>query len=143
MLLRVSPMRGVVRFGAKGKLSPRFIGLYEVKERIRKMAYRLALPNSLVKVHVHVSQLKRYFAASSHVLDPEPFELETNLSYEEQPIRILDTKVRSTRRKDVTMVKVLWANHEREVATWETESAMREKYKDNNQYLIRVKTSKW
>ena len=55
-------------------------------------------------------------------------ELNETLSYTEQPVRILDTKVRSTRRKDITMVKILWANHEREAATWETETFMREKY---------------
>ena len=88
MLLRVSPMRGVVRFGAHGKLSPRFIGPYEILERVGKMVYRLALPNSFEKVHnvFHVSQLKRYFAATSHLLDPEPLELDTILSYVEQPV---------------------------------------------------------
>ncbi|XP_057543307.1 uncharacterized protein LOC130821530 [Amaranthus tricolor] len=53
----------------------------------------------------------------THVLDPEPLDLDTSLSYSEKPVRILDTKVRSTRRKDISMVKVLWSNHEREAAT--------------------------
>ena len=68
-MLRLLPMRGVVHFGARGKLSPRFIGPYEILERVGKMPYRLALPDSLEKVHdvFHVSQLKRYFAATSHV----------------------------------------------------------------------------
>ena len=130
LLLRVSPMHGVIRFGTRGKLSPRFIGPNEILERVGKVAYRLALPNSLEKVHdvFHVSQLKRYHAAASHVLDPEPLDLDTSLSYSEKPIRILDTKFRSTRRKDISMVKVLWSNHEREAATWDMEDAMREKY---------------
>jgi hypothetical protein len=130
VLLKVSPTKGVVRFGARGKLSPRYIGPYEIVERIGTLAYRLALPNSLEKVHdvFHVSQLKRYIPATTHVLDPEPLELDSTLTYEEKPVRILVTKVRSTRRKDITMVKVLWSNHEREAATWETESSMREKY---------------
>ncbi|XP_057520882.1 uncharacterized protein LOC130801133 [Amaranthus tricolor] len=123
-------MRGVVRFGTSGKLSPLFIGPYEILERVGKLAYRLALPNSLEKVHdvFHVSQLKRYLAAASHVLDPEIVELDETLSYSEQPVHILDTKVRSTRRKDIIMVKVLWENHERKAATWETKTFMREKY---------------
>ncbi|XP_057526299.1 uncharacterized protein LOC130805541 [Amaranthus tricolor] len=103
VLLRVSPMRRVVRFGARGKLSPRFIGPYEILERLR-----------------------RYHATATHVLDAEPLELDASLSYSEKPVRILDTKVRSTRRKDIFMVKVLWSNHEREAATWEMEDAMRE-----------------
>ncbi|XP_057532977.1 uncharacterized protein LOC130810870 [Amaranthus tricolor] len=108
------------------RLSPRFIGPYDILEEVGKVAYRLALPNSLEKVHdvFHVSQLKRYHAAASHVLDPEPLDLDTSLSYSEQLVRILDTKVRSTRRKDISMVKVLWSNHEREAATWETEDSM-------------------
>ncbi|XP_057535206.1 uncharacterized protein LOC130813394 [Amaranthus tricolor] len=90
LLLRVSPKRGVVRFGARGKLSPRFISPHEILERVDKMDYRLALPDSLEKVHdlFHVSQLKTYFATTSHVLDPEPLELHTNLSSAEQPVRI-------------------------------------------------------
>ena len=98
VLLCVSPMRGVVRFGARGKLSPRFIGPYKILERVGKVAYQLALPNSLEMVYdvFHVSQLKRYRAATSHALDTEPLDLDTSLSYSEQPIRILDTKVRST-----------------------------------------------
>ncbi|XP_057532893.1 uncharacterized protein LOC130810782 [Amaranthus tricolor] len=84
-----------------------------------RVAYRLALPNSLEKVHdvFHVSQLKRYHAATSHVLDPEPLDLDTSLSYSEKPVIILDTKVRSRRRKNISTVKVLWSNHEREAAT--------------------------
>ncbi|XP_057535205.1 uncharacterized protein LOC130813392 [Amaranthus tricolor] len=123
-------MRGVFRFGTRRKLSPHFIGPYEILERVGKLAYQLALPNSLEKVHhvFHVSQLKRYLVAASLVLDPDTVELDQTLSYMEQPVCILDTKVRSTRRKDITMVKVLWANHECEAATWETETFMREKY---------------
>ena len=120
-------MKGVVRFGARGKLSPRFIGPYDIVEKVGKLAYRLALPNALGKVHdvFHISRLKCYVAASSHVLDPKPSDLDENLSYEEQPIRILDRKVRSTRRKDITMVKVLWSDHRSQEATWETEDSMR------------------
>ena len=130
VLLRVSSMRGVVCFCTRGNLSPRFIGPYEILERVGKLTYRLALPNSLEKVHdvFHVSQLKRYLAATSHVLDPKTMELDENLSYTEQLVRVLDTKVRNTRRKDITIVKVLWANHERKAATWETKTFIREKY---------------
>ncbi|XP_057540678.1 uncharacterized protein LOC130818528 [Amaranthus tricolor] len=119
-----------MRFGKKGKLSPKFIGPYEVTEKVGKVAYRLALPNELGKVHdvFHISQLQRYIPDKSHVLDPEPLDLDENLSYEEKPIKIIDSKVRSTRRKDIKMVKVLWANQRTQEATWETEVSMREKY---------------
>ncbi|XP_057543907.1 uncharacterized protein LOC130823304 [Amaranthus tricolor] len=119
-----------MRFGKKAKLSPKFIGPYEVIEKVGKVAYRLALPNELGKVHnvFHISQLKRYVFDKSHVLDPEPLDLDENLSYEEKPIKILDSKVHSTRRKGIKMVKVLWPNKRTQEATWETEDSMREKY---------------
>ncbi|XP_057526345.1 uncharacterized protein LOC130805581 [Amaranthus tricolor] len=102
VLLCVSLIKGVVRFGARGKLSPCFIGPYDIVEKVGKLAYRLALPNAL--------------------------ELDESLTYEEQLVRILDAKVHSTRRKDITMVKVLWSNHRSQEATWETEYSMREQY---------------
>lgn len=128
--LRVSPMRGVFRFGQKGKLSPKYVGPYDVVERVGPSAYRLDLPAEVGDVHrvFHVSQLKRYVSHPSHVLQPERLKLQPTLRYEETPVRILDSKVRETRTSRVSLVKVLWSNHEVEEATWEMEEAMREKY---------------
>lgn len=130
VLLRVSPTKGVIRFGRKGKLSPRFIGPYEILEKIGKVAYRLALPIELANVHdvFHISQLKKYIHDPSHVIRPEMVELDGTLTYEEKPIRILDEKVRKTRNKEVKVLKVLWSNHEMEEATWESEETLRQKY---------------
>ncbi|XP_019196122.1 PREDICTED: uncharacterized protein LOC109190036 [Ipomoea nil] len=130
--LKVSPTRGVMRFGKKGKLSPRFIGPYEILEKVGNLAYRLALPVELEQTHkvFHVSQLKKYVHNATHVLQPEIMCLDDTLSYEEKPMKILDTKTRETRRKTVKMVKVLWSNREREEATWELGSATRELYPD-------------
>ena len=130
VLLKVSPMKGVMRFGKKGKLSPKYIGPYEILERIGKVAYRLALPMDLHRVHnvFHISQLGKYVPDKSHVLQPETIELDQSLTFEERPVKILDSKVRSTRTKDVKIVKVLWSNQESEEATWEAEEEMRKKY---------------
>ena len=132
VLLKVSPMKGVMRFGKKGKLSPKYIGPYEILERIGKVAYKLALPMELSKVHnvFHVSQLRKYVPDKSHVLQPESIELDESLTYEEKPVKILDSKVRQTRRKGVKIVKVLWSNQNSEEATWEAEEEMRQKYPD-------------
>ncbi|CAH9124286.1 unnamed protein product [Cuscuta epithymum] len=130
VLLKVSPTKGVMRFGKKGKLSPRFIGPYDILERVGRLAYRLALPMELAKVHnvFHISQLKKYVRDESHILNPEVVELDETLTYEERPIQILDTKTRETRRKSIKMVKVLWSNHLAENATWESEDDMRNRY---------------
>ncbi|XP_019184755.1 PREDICTED: uncharacterized protein LOC109179720 [Ipomoea nil] len=130
--LKASPTQGVMRFGKKGKLSPRFIGPYEILERIGNLAYHLALLMELERVHnvFHVSQLKKYVHDPSHVIPPKVVPLDGTMSYEERPIRILDSKTRETHRKSIKMVKVWWSHHGVEEATWELKSAMRERYPD-------------
>ncbi|XP_074278053.1 uncharacterized protein LOC141601657 [Silene latifolia] len=119
-----------MRFGKRGKLSQKYVGPYEILDRVGEVAYRLALPPALARVYnvFHVSQLRKYVSDPSHVLEIENIELDEQLTYEEFPKEILDTKVRKTRNGEVSLVKVLWSNHEVEEATWETEASMREKY---------------
>ncbi|GAV89973.1 Chromo domain-containing protein [Cephalotus follicularis] len=119
-----------MRFGKKGKLSPRYIGPYEILERIGEVAYRLALPPSLSHVHniFHVSLLRKYMANPSQVLRVEPIQVHEDLSYNEQPVEILDYKEQVLRTKTIQLVKVLWKNHEVEEATWELEDTMRQEY---------------
>ncbi|KAL5564016.1 hypothetical protein UlMin_033763 [Ulmus minor] len=92
VFLKIAPMKGVMRFGKKGKLSPRFIGPYEILERVGKVAYRLALPPDLSKVHnvFHVSMLKKYISDPTHILQSEPIQVNEDLTYEEKPVQILD-----------------------------------------------------
>ena len=89
VFLRVSQLRGVNRFGKKGKLSRRFVGPFEILERIGQVAYRLVVPPALCSVHnvFHISMLRKYALDGTHVLSYEDLELEANLSYEEQPVR--------------------------------------------------------
>ncbi len=91
VFLKVFPWKKIMRFGRKGKLSPRFIGSYEVLERVGPLAYRLALPPKLEKIHnvFHVSLLRRYRYDPSHVLPVAKIEVNLNLTYEEEPIEIL------------------------------------------------------
>ena len=86
-------LRGVARFGKKGKLSPRYIGPYEVIERVGPVSYKLALPVELAQIHdvFHVSMLRRYRSDPSHVISRESIEITDNLSYAEEPVQILDT----------------------------------------------------
>ena len=130
VFLRVSPWKGVRRFGKKGKLSPRFIGPFEILERVGQVAYRLALPPALSAVHdvFHVSALRRYVSDVSHVLSYENLVLDETLSYEEQPVKVLDRKDKVLRNKTISLVKVLWRNSKVEEATWELESDMRSQH---------------
>ncbi|KAK6149325.1 hypothetical protein DH2020_016850 [Rehmannia glutinosa] len=130
VFLKVTPMKGVMRFGKKGKLSPRYIGPFHITERIGDVAYRLDLPASMSQIHdvFHVSMLRKYVANPSHILTNEPIELKTNLSYEEMPVGILLREVKKLRNKEIPLVKVLWRNQSVEEATWEREDEMRAKY---------------
>ncbi|XP_070034614.1 uncharacterized protein [Nicotiana tomentosiformis] len=130
VFLKDSPMKGIMRFGRKGKLSPIYIGPYPILERIRLVAYRLALPPELSSVYLvfHVSMLKKYFHDPSHIIDRQDIEFDDTLSYEEVPVAIIDRQVRRLRNKDVASIKVIWRNHSAEESTWEPEEAMKEKY---------------
>ena len=130
VFLKVSPWKKVMRFGKKDKLSPRFIGPYEVIEKVGPVAYRLALPPELEKIHsvFHVSMLWRYRSDPSHVVSSETIELRPDLTYEEDPVEILAREVKELRNKKIPLVKVLWRNHKTEEATWESEETMRHQY---------------
>ncbi|XP_038904266.1 uncharacterized protein LOC120090619 [Benincasa hispida] len=119
-----------MRSGKKGKLSPRFIGPFEVLERVGPVAYRLTLPPALPSVHniFHVSMLRKYITDPSHVVDYEPLQLNDNLSYKEKPIEILAREVKTLCRREIAFVKVLWQNHQFKKATWEREDEMKAHY---------------
>ena len=130
VFLKVSPWKKVMRFGKKGKLSPRFIGPYEVIEKVGPVAYRLALPPDLDKIHnvFHVSMLRRYRSDPTHIVSSETIELRPDLTYEEEPVEILAHEVKELRNKKIPLVKVLWRNHKTEEATWESEETMQQQY---------------
>ena len=133
MFLRVAPYRCVLRFGRKGKLALRFIGPYQILERVGKVAYRLALLASLDRIHsvFHVSQLRKYVSDPSHVLAVQDLELSDDLSYQEVPVQILDYRVKKLRNREILLVKVLWRSQRIEEATWEVEAEMRERFPDS------------
>ena len=119
-----------MRFGKKGKLSPRFIRPYEVIEKVGLVAYRLVLPPELGKIHnvFHMSMLRRYRSNPSHVISLETIELKLDLTYEEEPVEILAREVKELWNKKIPLVKVLWGNHKTEEATCESEEVMRQEY---------------
>ena len=130
VFLKVSPWKKVMRFEKNGKLSPKFTGPYEVIEKVGLVAYCLALPSDLEKIHnfFHVSMLTRYLSDPSHVVSSETIELRPDLTYEEEPVEILAREVKELRNKRIPLVKVLWRNHKTEEATWESEDTMWQQY---------------
>ncbi|KAK9071820.1 hypothetical protein SSX86_008249 [Deinandra increscens subsp. villosa] len=130
VFLKVSPSRGVRRFGIKGKLSPRYIGPFEILESVSEVSYRLALPPQLSHVHnvFHVSLLRGYNYHPIHVINYPLDMIQEDLTYEEEAEAILDRQERVTRRKTIPFVKVLWKNHSEQEATWETEESIRSHY---------------
>ncbi|CAL5440217.1 unnamed protein product [Camellia sinensis] len=121
VFLKISPRRGLMRFGKSGKLSPRFIGPFEILERIGEVAYHLALPPQLSGVHdvFHVSMLRKYELDPSHVLDWTDLEVDEDASYEKRLVWVLDRRDQVLRGKTIPLVKVLWKHHGVEEATWE------------------------
>ena len=130
VFLKISPWKKILRFGRKGKLSPRFIGPYEVLERVGPVAYRLALPPELAKLHdvFHVSMLRRYRSDPSHILPVQDIQVQEDFTFDEEPKAILDREIRQLRNKQVPLVKVFWQHHDMEEATLEPESTMRVQY---------------
>jgi hypothetical protein len=130
--LRVSPMKGVKRFGVKGKLAPRYIGPFPILKKCGSMAYKLDLPPFLAGVHdiFHVSQLKKCLKAPVDIVLPEVTLLEADLSYLEHPIKVLDQKDCVTRRKIIKFFKIQWSDHSEEEATWESEDFLHSPHPD-------------
>ena len=130
VFMKISPTRGVIRFGVKGKLSPRFIGPFEVLEKLDAVAYRIALPPSLSAVHnvFHVSQLRRYVRDDSHVLDHSELELRPDLSYKAHPISIVDRREKILKVRTIRLVRISWDPRSPGESTWELEDKIKEKY---------------
>jgi hypothetical protein len=130
--LRVSPMKGMKRFGVKGKLAPRYIRPFPILKMCGTVAYKLDLPPSLVGVHgtFHVSQLKKWLKAHVDIVLLEVTLLKVDLSYPEHPIKVLDQKDRVTRHKTIKFFKIQWSNHYEEEATWESEDVLHSRHPD-------------
>ena len=121
-----------MEFGIKGKLAPRYIGPYQIVERCGPVAYQLDLPANLSAIHniFHLSQLKNGLRVPTEVVESDSIQLESDLTYPEHPIRIIDRKDRVTRRSTTKFYKVQWSNHSEAEATWEQEEFLKAKYPD-------------
>jgi hypothetical protein len=128
--LKVSPMRGLHHFNVRGKLTSRFIGPFNILEKRGEVAYQLGLPPQLSDVNdvFHASQLKKYMRVPEDQLSMEDLDAKEDLSYQEYPVKILETLERVTRNKKIMMCKVQWSHHTEEEATWEREDELRAEF---------------
>ncbi|XP_027771400.1 uncharacterized protein LOC114076490 [Solanum pennellii] len=119
-----------MRFGKKGKLSPCYVGPYNIIPKVGQVVYELELPQELSSVHpvFHVLMLQKYIGDPYRTTPTKYVQIAGYLTYEEVPIAILDRQVRKLRNKEVASVKVLWRNQQVEEVTWEVEEAMKLKY---------------
>ena len=130
VLLKVSPWKGVVRFGKKGKLSPRFVGPFTIVKRVGPVAYQLELPEEMKGIHdvFHVSNLRKSLADETLQMPLEDVVVDEKLRFVEQPMKIEDRQTRKLKRKEISLVKVKWNSRRGPEYTWELESEMRKKY---------------
>jgi len=129
VFLRVTPTTSIGRALKSRKLTPRFIGPYQITRRIRPVAYEIALPPHLANLHnvFLVSQLRKYVADPSHMLEQDDVQVRENLTLGVGPVRILDSQVKQLRGKEIQTVKVLWDEATQEM-TWEMEDLLRKSY---------------
>ncbi|GKC97245.1 reverse transcriptase domain-containing protein, partial [Tanacetum coccineum] len=130
VLLKVSPWKGVMRFGKKGKLAPRYVGPFEILERIGPVAYRLRLPNELSKVHdtFHVSNLKKCLTYANLHVPLDEIEVHKTLHFVEKPVEIMDREVKTLKRSKIPIVKVRWNSKRGPDLAWERKDHMKARY---------------
>ncbi|GJU31238.1 putative reverse transcriptase domain-containing protein [Tanacetum coccineum] len=130
VMLKVSPWKGVVRFGKRGKLNPRYVGPFKVLKKVGAVAYKLELPQELSRVHntFHVSNLKKCYSDDPLVVPLEGLQVDDKLHFVEEPVEIMDREVKQLRRSRVPIVKVRWNSRRGPEFTWEREDQFRKKY---------------
>ncbi|GJT55638.1 putative reverse transcriptase domain-containing protein [Tanacetum coccineum] len=130
VLLKVSPWKGVVRFGKKEKLAPRYVGPFEIVECVGPVAYRLKLPQELSCIYdtFHVSNLKKCLAESDIQVPLEEIKIDENLCFVEEPIEVVARDVKKLKRRRIPLVKVRWNLRQGAEYTWEREDQFKTKY---------------
>ncbi|GJV12992.1 putative reverse transcriptase domain-containing protein [Tanacetum coccineum] len=130
VMLKVSPWKGVVRFGKRGKLNPRYVGPFKVLERIGSVAYKLELPQELSRVHntFHVSNLKKCYSDEPLAVPLEGLHVDDKLQFVEEPVEIMEREIKRLKRSRIPLVKVRWNSRRGPEFTWEREDSFKKKY---------------
>ncbi|GJY24821.1 putative reverse transcriptase domain-containing protein [Tanacetum coccineum] len=130
VLLKVSPRKGIFRFGKQGKLNPRYIGPFKILERIGLVAYILELPEELHSIHntFHVSNLKKCLSDESLIIPIKELQLDDKLNFVEEPVEVMDREIKQLKRSRIPIIKVRWNSKRGPEFTWEREDEIRAKY---------------
>ncbi|GJV74140.1 putative reverse transcriptase domain-containing protein [Tanacetum coccineum] len=130
VMLKVSPWKGVIRFGKRGKLNPRYIGPFKTIAKVGTVAYRLELPEKLSRVHstFHVSKLKKCMADEPLAIPLDEIQVDDKLNFIEEPVEIMDREVKRLKQSRIPIVKVRWNSKRGPEFTWEREDQMQKKY---------------
>ncbi|GKE40730.1 hypothetical protein Tco_1464135 [Tanacetum coccineum] len=129
-MLKVSPHKGVIRFGKRGKLNPRYIGPFKILEQISPVAYKLELPEELSNVHstFYISKLKKCLSDESHVIPMKMLRLDDKLNFEKEPVEIMDREVKQPKQSRIPIIKVRWNSKRGPEFTWGCEDQIHAKY---------------
>nr|GFA76416.1 putative reverse transcriptase domain-containing protein [Tanacetum cinerariifolium] len=130
VMLKVSPWKGVVRFGKRGKLNPRYVGPFRVLEKVRTVAYKLELPQELSRVHntFHVSNLKKCYSDDPLTVSLDGLRIDDQLYFVKEPVEIMDREVKRLKRSRIPIIKVRWNSKRGPEFTWEREDQFKQKY---------------
>ncbi|GJV12187.1 putative reverse transcriptase domain-containing protein [Tanacetum coccineum] len=130
VMLKVSPWKGVIRFGKRGKLNPRYIGPFKIIAKVGTVAYRLELPEKLSRVHsmFHVSNLKKCLADEPLAIPLDEIQVDDKLHFIEEPVEIMDREVKRLKQSRIPIVKIRWNSRRGPELTWEREDQMQKKY---------------
>ncbi|GJW73539.1 putative reverse transcriptase domain-containing protein [Tanacetum coccineum] len=130
VMLKVSPWKGVIRFGKPGKLSPRYVGPFKVIDRIGPVVYKLELPDELRGIHntIHVSNLKKCLADENLIIPLEEIQLDDKLHFIDEPVEIMDREVKQLKQSRIPIIKVRCNSRRGPEFTWEREDFFKSKY---------------
>ncbi|GJW83438.1 putative reverse transcriptase domain-containing protein [Tanacetum coccineum] len=130
VMLKVSPLKGVVRFGKRGKLNPRYVIPFKVLAKVGKVAYRLELPQELSRVHhtIYVSNLKKCYADEPLVMSLEGIHIDDKLQFVEEPVEIMEREIKRLKQSQIPLVKVCWNSRRGHEFTWECKDLFKQKY---------------